>query len=171
MKLTINDRNKESIELESSYNKQLKDLDVQLDGIERRYVIEGMAVGLYQKYKAEFEDKIEAINREKANLGLTISNLDKKLDKCIQITQDMSDYWTYSSTDIKVRIQKLVFPSGFVIDPIKREYRTSEVNSVFALISSITMGRGHKSKNASTISSDASCLVAGTGLEPVTFGL
>ncbi len=105
------------------------------------------------------------------NLVLTISNLDKKIDKCIEITQDMIDYWTYSSTDIKVRIQKLVFPSGFVIDPIKREYRTSEINSVFTLISSIMIGGGYKRKNASTISSDASCLVAGTGLEPVTFGL
>jgi len=171
MRLTVNDRNKESIELKNSFNKQLKDLEINLEKIERRYVVEGMAIGLYQKYTTEFEDKIEAINREKANLDLTISNLDKKIDKCIEATKNISDYWNHGNIDVKVRIQKLVFPSGIVIDPIKRQYRTSKINSVFSLISSIQKDSKLKTKNASTISSDASCLVAGTGLEPVTFGL
>ncbi len=171
MKLTINERNRESIELESSLNKQLKVLESKLENIERRYVLEGLSIGLYHKYKAELEDQIGAINREKQNLGLTISNLDKKIEKCIYITKNISDYWAYSGIENKLRVQKLVFPSGFVIDPLKRRYRTTEINSVFSIITSIVMGRGAKSKNSPSDLDDESCLVAGTGLEPVTFGL
>ena len=70
-----------------------------------------------------------------------------------------------------MKLQKLLFPSGIVIDPLKRQYRTSEVNSVFSLIASITGDNKQEIKNAPSNLDDASCLVAGAGLEPATFGL
>lgn len=78
------------------------------------------------------------------------------IDKCIEVTQNISDYWKHGSIENKIRIQKLVFPSGIVIDPKKREYRTTKVNSIFTLISCITMGKGAKTKNASSKLDDAS---------------
>ena len=171
MKLTISDRNKESIELETSLNNQLENLNKKLDGLERKYALEGLDVKLYQKFRDEIENEKGEKIREKANLSLKISNLDKKIEKCSKVTQNISKYWKSSSTDIKIRIQKLVFPSGIVIDPKKRQYRTSEINSVFSLISSISKDSEDKIKNPSTNNVDGSSLVAGTGLEPVTFGL
>ena len=171
MRLTITDRNKESLELERSLNAQLEVLKTQLDGIERRYVVEGMDRGLYEKYKAEFEGKIEAVNTEKAKMGISISNLDEKIEKCIEVTQNLSNYWKHSGIENKIAVQKLVFPKGIVIDPKKRQYRTSEVNSIFTLVSSIVFGEGGKMKNASPKLDDASRFVAGAGLEPATFGL
>ena len=171
IKLTINSKNKEAAILEKSFNKQIIELKTKIDDIERRYVVEGMAIGLYMKYKAEFEDKIEVINREKSKLGLTISNLNKKIDRCVDVAKNVSNYWAFSPLEDKLRLQKLMFPSGIVIDPIKRQYRTTKVNSVFSIIASISSDRESKSKNAPSDSDDASCLVAGTGLEPVTFGL
>ena len=64
-----------------------------------------------------------------------------------------------------------MFPKGIVNDPTKRRYRTLKINSIFKTIRLISSDKKGEIKNASTISSDASCLVAGTGLEPVTFGL
>jgi hypothetical protein len=139
MKLTISDRNKESIELETSLNNQLENLNKKLDGLERKYALEGLDVKLYQKFRDEIENEKGEKIREKANLSLKISNLDKKIEKCSKVTQNISKYWKSSSTDIKIRIQKLVFPSGIVIDPKKRQYRTSEINSVYSLISVISI--------------------------------
>lgn len=171
MKLALTDKNKESIELERSLNKQLEDLVNQKDKLERKYAFENLSQDLYDKFNKELMDKIEAVNAEKAKLGIAISNLDKKIDKCVEVTQNLSDYWAHASIENKMSIQKLVFPSGIVIDPQNRQYRTKEVNSIFAMVSSIVMGKGAKTKNASSKFDDASRFVAGTGLEPVTFGL
>ncbi|WP_417364476.1 recombinase family protein [Galbibacter sp.] len=171
MKLIIADKNKESIELESSLNKQLKELGVQKDNLERKYAFDNLKPELFDKFDKELTGKIEALNVEKSKLGISISNLNKKIEKCVEVTQNISDYWKHGSIENKVRVQKLVFPSGIVIDPKNLQYRTSEVNSVFSVISSIVIGKGAKSKNASSNLDDASRLVAGTGLEPVTFGL
>ncbi len=63
----------------------------------------------------------------------------------------------------KSNFQKLVFPEGIVIDPVKRKYQTSKVNSIFKTIRVISRDKKDKTKNASSISSDASCKVAGVG--------
>ena len=64
-----------------------------------------------------------------------------------------------------------MFPDGIVIKPENRQYRTSKVNEIFSLISVISRDDSCKRKNPSTNLVNGSCLVAGTGLEPVTFGL
>ena len=59
-----------------------------------------------------------------------------------------------------------MFPHGIVIEPVNRQYRTSKVNQVFSLISSISNDKGEKEKDSSTLNEDESCLVAGAGLTP-----
>lgn len=59
-----------------------------------------------------------------------------------------------------------MFPYGIVIEPENRQYRTSKVNQVFSLISSISKDKGDKVKDSSTLNEDESCLVAGAGLTP-----
>ena len=87
------------------------------------------------------------------------------------IVHTKQSYGASGSIENKVKLQKLLFPSGIVIEPVKRQYRTSKVNSVFSLISSIAKDNRRETKNASTEKDDASWLVAGAGLEPATFGL
>ena len=171
MKLTITDKNKESIELERSLSNQLKDLESQKDKLDRKFTFEDLRHELYEKFTGELNDKIEAINAEKAKLGISISNLDNKIENCVEVIQNISDYWKKGSIENKLRVQKLVFPSGIVIDPKKRQYRTKNINSVFTVIASISKDEDTKTKNSSSELNDESCLVAGTGLEPVTFGL
>lgn len=146
MRLTINDRNKESVDIESSLKKQLKSLESKMDKLDNKYIYENLGIGTYQVHKSKIEGEIEAINREKENLGLTISNLNKKIDRCIEVAKNISDYWAYSLIEDQIRLQKLIFPSGIVIDPIKRQYRTTEINSVFSLIASISKDKSLKAK-------------------------
>ncbi len=83
----------------------------------------------------------------------------------------MGKHWKSVSIGNKQKIQKLVFPEGFVINPKNRQYRTSKVNSIFKTIRLISSDKKDKTKNAPSNLDDASCLVAGAGLEPATFGL
>ena len=54
------------------------------------------------------------------------------------IVHTKQSYGASGSIENKVKLQKLLFPSGIVIEPVKRQYRTSKVNSVFSLILSIS---------------------------------
>jgi hypothetical protein len=47
--------------------------------------------------------------------------------------QNISNYWTSGNLVVKKRIQRLVFPGGFYIDPVNRQYLTDKVNSLFRL--------------------------------------
>ena len=171
MKITIKDRSKDEIDIEHSLNKRIINANQSLDKLERKYIFEDIGTGTYQKFKFELEDEITKLEHEKSKLSLEISNLNKKIDKCIEITKNISGYWAYESIDNKVKLQKLIFPLGIIIDPLKRQYRTTKVNSVFSTISSITRNREDKTKSAPSDLDDASCSVAGAGLEPANFGL
>ena len=73
--------------------------------------------------------------------------------------------------ETKLSLQKLLFPEGIVIDPNDRTYRTSNLNPIFRLIHSFTGVKDDSNKKRTSIFTSPSCIVAGTGLEPVTFGL
>ena len=71
----------------------------------------------------------------------------------------------------KIRIQNLVFPEGLLIRAENREYLTKKVNGIFDLIA-VMKGAKEGVKNEKTHQNvDGFLSVAGTGLEPVTFGL
>ena len=80
-------------------------------------------------------------------------------------------YWKEGDIESKIRIQNLVFPEGLSIRAENREYLTGRVNSIFGLVPTFTgIDRGNK-KQKTHQKFDGSFSVAGTGLEPVTFGL
>jgi len=43
--------------------------------------------------------------------------------------------------------KNMLFPEGIVIDPIKRQYRTTKVNCAFSLIAIITRDNKRETKN------------------------
>ncbi len=83
----------------------------------------------------------------------------------------MSKMWVSGDFHAKQKLQKFVFPEGVAYDKENNDYRTEKVNSVFDLISYFSASCGPKNKRPISVSANRSGLVAGTGLEPVTFGL
>ena len=53
------------------------------------------------------------------------------IEKSIEISQDINNYWQLGDLEEKRKIQKLVFPEGIVVDTTNRTYLTSKVNSLF----------------------------------------
>ena len=105
------------------------------------------------------------------NFQIKISNLDKKVSELIEFSRNLSKIWVSGEYETKLSLQKLLFPEGIVIDPSDRTYRTSNLNPIFRLIHSFTGDDGDRNKKRTSSNIDPSCVVAGTGLEPVTFGL
>ncbi len=59
------------------------------------------------------------------------SNFKNNLNKTVNFIQNVSEYWVNGSIDVKKKIQRLVFPSGFLYNPENRQYLTPDVNQLF----------------------------------------
>ena len=171
MKLTIESQNKEEIQFVKSFDGKIIQLNDKLEKLEDKYLYEDYPRQKYEFQKSKLESELLKILEEKEKLNLEISNLDNKIDYCVEITKNISENWGSGDYQFKTKLQKLMFPHGIVIEPENRQYRTSKVNQIFLLTSSISRDSEQKAKNPSTELVNGSCLVAGTGLEPVTFGL
>jgi hypothetical protein len=62
----------------------------------------------------------------------------------------ISDNWVSGSYKYKSRLQKLIFPQGFFIEPENRQYRTSKTNNIFLILSAITSEIGGNEKDSLT---------------------
>ena len=102
---------------------------------------------------------------------IRISNLDRKVEDLVEFSDKLNEIWGSDDYETKVTVQKLIFPKGIVINPVKREYRTSDLNPIFRLIHSFTGDDEDVNKKRTGRNTDPSCVVAGAGLEPATFGL
>ena len=169
---TFQDMNKEGYDELEAARTQLSLIKTKLQRLETRYIEntdfeDEVYNRLKKEYKAELVQKLEQIE----NAQKKISNHQKYIDKVVASIQNISKIWVSGDIENKVRVQNLVFPEGLSINPKNREYLTTKVNSIFSLVSVITSDRESEESKRPILEVDGSLLVAGTGLEPVTFGL
>ena len=126
---------------------------------------------LYNRFIGPVTSELIEIEEKLDDFQIKISNLDKKVSELIEFSRNLSKIWVSGEYETKLSLQKLLFPEGIVIDPNDRTYRTSNLNPIFRLIHSFTGGDGDRNKKRTSKNTSPSCVVAGTGLEPVTFGL
>ena len=104
-------------------------------------------------------------------LPTKISNHEKAINFFLKITHNPSKFYDSLDYNKKRKFQYLVFPEGFHYSIKNRKYRTSKTNALFELTKCISVCYDSKKQQTHPQKWDGSSLVAGTGLEPVTFGL
>ncbi len=92
-----------------------------------------------------------------------ISNRKNHQKKALYLVQNVSKYWINGDIEEKRSVQKLVFPNGFLIDPVKREYLTHGVNCVFKISKGISGRSGGHKKRFPAENSEESDSVPGAG--------
>ncbi|WP_404827643.1 recombinase family protein [Flavobacterium shii] len=149
-----------------------KELEIKIENLDKRY-FDNPTFGdeKYNKYVTQFEAELKAIIVQININEKKLSNHKKHIDKVVDKVVNINKCWKEGDIDSKIRIQNLVFPEGLSIGAKNREYLIGKVNSIFVLISMITKGDLSSKKQKTHQYFDGSFLVAGTGLEPVTFGL
>ena len=153
------------------FKRKLAELENQKEALQERYAFEGLPKDVYEKFLAKVDSKISDLKAQYEGTGLEIPNLDIKVEKAIDFSQNVSKYWLSSNLDIKRRIQKLVFPEGLVLDTQKRQYLTSKINALFSAKQAFIRLSEEAKKRIPIKNDEDSDLVAGTGFEPMTFGL
>ena len=171
LKLAIESTEFEKFENQKILQKKLIEIETKLNSIEQKYLFDGLDKSIYDKHNSELIREKSKLNEKIDDTNSKISNLDKKIDSCIELSKNISKHWGLGNFETKKGIQKLLFPSGLYIDSVNRQYRTKKINSIFVLINSLSSDNDVKKEDESGENSDSSYIVAGTGLEPVTFGL
>jgi site-specific DNA recombinase len=152
--------------------KEIKKLQQKLEKINEKFLVsDSVDENTYNKVKDRIEDEIRQIEDRLGNNSETLSNQENLIDKALYFCQNLSKHWDSGDIHQKLKIQKTLFPEGLIINPQTREYRTNKTNSLLTAIEDIVRdSKGCENKKATQMSGLSSS-VAGTGLEPATFGL
>ncbi len=175
LKLAIKDVINELQTASSQSAKPLKDnlaaLKKKLEALEERYVIGDLEKDLYLRYSSKYRDEIRELEQEISGMVVNLSNLDHLLDKTLSVASEMQFLWQNGDFRTKQKLQKTIFPTGIAYDKVLGHYRTPKVNVIFELSRSLSGAIGHEKSGTLSSGEVRSALVAGTGLEPATFGL
>ncbi|GAB1857340.1 recombinase family protein [Flavobacteriaceae bacterium MHTCC 0001] len=171
LKLSYKSMHQEDYEVEQAIKKRLNEVNSKLENLTEKLIEGVIDNGTYGKHKSKLEKELSELNTEINIDDKKISNLDNFINSILEFSQNVSNHWCSGDYETKVKIQELVFPEGLVLYPEKRQYLTKKVNRLFELISSISRDTREEEKKKASKNAGLSSLVAGTGLEPVTFGL
>ena len=119
----------------------------------------------------QLTEEILTAQEELAKVSKSTSNLISKVDKCIDTVQNINKTWGSGNIYIKKRIQKAIYPKGIVVSQKKGLHRTYFLNPIFKLATAIAKDTEGQKKDEPSDLPDSSAVVAGIGLEPMTFGL
>lgn len=113
-------------------NKLIGALELKKEKLEGKYLFDGLPKTIYDKYLGEIESELSTKRLELGNSSFEISNHKESIEKCVEVSQNISKYWEKSNIELKLIIQNLVFPSGMLIDGKNRRYLTQNVNQIFS---------------------------------------
>lgn len=168
MFLYLNSETQQSIRIQQ---RTKTELESKLQKLEEKYLFDDIDKTVYEKHRTRLLSDLNTISQNLDEQESKLSNHSEYIDKVIQVVRNISKYWGSGDFNTKDRIQKVVFPEGLVIDPENRTYLTNNINTIFHLTNCISEGKDVNIKKLPTNNDEESYQVAGTGLEPATFGL
>lgn len=169
---TFNKLHEQQAEEVKQIKTTLKSIQEKLDNLEERFVMAGeITKEQYEKFSQKLKLEKQEIEKQIPSDQIKLSNLEKYIGPSLKMAAELAPMWVSGDYHERQKLQKLVFPQGVEYDKENDHYRTPRTNAVFQLMRSLSAeNRGNK-KGQTSNKTDLSCLVAGTGLEPVTFGL
>lgn len=109
-----------------------------IEQIEERFILGEVDKGLYEKYRAKYQDELAMIEAEAAQMQTGLSNPEKFISLSVKMCANLNKMWTSGNYDQKQEIQRIAFPEGFSYDRKNDDYRTGRVNEVFQLLAGVS---------------------------------
>ena len=152
-------------------NSEINKLQEQYDKIEFRYATDEISKDIFEKHGSKLKEQIEKKKQLTLNLPSKMSNHKKVMKHFFKIADNPHQFYESLDYHNKRLLQNILFPEGFRFSMKNKECRTSKLNILFELTNSFLKQYDPKKEKTQTEKLLESHLVAGTGLEPVTFGL
>ena len=131
---TISKKLQVALEDNKSIKKQITEKMGQLEKIEKKYLLDEIDRELYIKHTTKIKSEIAELSQNLGSSEMNSSNLEKAVEKCLSIAQNLSGAWIRAGFENKRRVQSLICPQGVVYNKENEVVRTEKVNSLFALI-------------------------------------
>ena len=152
-------------------SKEINNLKESFDKMEYRYAMNGISKDVFDRQGKKLQDEIEQKVKDLEFMPSKKSNLEKGIKYVLKIAENPSKIYNSLNYNGKRKFQSLLFPKGLRYSIKNRKYRTSKTSELFGLTSCFLKDWISGKEKNHPQNEDGSCLVAGTGLEPVTFGL
>jgi len=91
--------------------------------------------------------EVEELSSEIESVTINSSNLEKVVQTCLSIAQNLSQSWVSAEYDKKQRIQRMVFPDGILYNKQNGVVRTPKVNFIFNEIPLLVSHLAEKEKD------------------------
>ena len=125
----------------------------------------------YLEIKDECKKRIESLEEQLNKDGSDIKkiNIEQSLEKALNYIENIPKLYSEGEINTKRSIIGSILPEKLEFDG--KTYRTTRMNVIVNHIFQINNGLDLKKNRTNENKFHLSCLVAGTGLEPMTFGL
>ena len=111
--------------------KKISEKRGQLEKIEKKYLLDEIDKEMYEKHAGNIKHELSNLEAESNYTEINSSNLEKAIEKCLIIAQNLSRTWVTANFEQKRILQQLIFPEGILYNKEKYGVRTLKVNSLF----------------------------------------
>lgn len=155
-------------ERKDDFERSKKALERKIDKLEEKLINEEISKVLFDKFMVKYKAEKEELQKENPGNQKKISNLDMLVNKAIEKSQNLSQYWVSASFEKKQHIQRGIFPGKIYYNCQEGVYRTTEVNKAVSYISSLARVSGHSKQKSPSKKSKDSHKVELVGVEPTS---
>jgi site-specific DNA recombinase len=163
---TFNQRNKNHRDETERIRKQIAELNSKLQRLEERYIEEEIEKEMFYGYREKYRAELKNLEDVLAKTGVGVSNLEKLIEKAIDLYGKLSTVWSLGDYSTKQKLQFWVFPDGIRFNKKNGGCRTETINPVILQIAALARISSDGKKEEGAKIATLSCLVAGPGVEP-----
>ena len=146
-------------------------MEGQLKQLKIRFGLNQIDKETYHLTEEHLHSQMQKINQELNYVNGKISNLEILISQSLKKLQNISKIWASSDLEGKRILHKTLFPEGIFYNVQKHQYLTRGINKFLELVNSISNSCEDKKNGNSQKFLENSHPVAGSGVEPETFGL
>ncbi|WP_431245086.1 recombinase family protein [Flavobacterium sp. P21] len=163
------DQTKDSFEEKTRVMNQIADYDKRLSHIRNLLSANQIDASDYRDMKSEYSDAIYRLEQKLSVIGEETKDIEELLRIGVENLLKLHDYYENNKWTESRQLISSIYPENFTI--LENQFRTTRVNEVVQTIYFINKELEANKKGIKKNFSSLSHVVAGTGLEPVTFGL
>lgn len=124
--------------------KRISELQSQVDKLEERFVLNEINKDQFEKFSEKYISDKRLLEQENEQSALTSSNLEKAVNKGLEIAENISKIWHSGDYAMKQKLQYLLFPEGIMYNKENDTVRTEKVNTLFSAIPLLMGDSGEK---------------------------
>ena len=163
------EQTKENFEEKNKIIDQIKDYEKRISHIRDLLATQQIDATDYRELKSDYGDIINRLELKLSGMKEDSKDIEELLKVGVENLLKLNEYYDHGNWAESRDLIGSIYPENFTFS--ENQFRTTRVNEVVQLIYYINKQIAPNKKGTKKKNSSLSHLVAGTGLEPVTFGL